>query len=1023
MAFTRGKVYKNQVHLQKKNKGFSQATEDYLCAYDAGNIPLIQEFQPYEKSILDLQEVINLLVDINPFPVIVICLETNQVLLKNKLVEIPIVQEIITTFFADSDLYNFLINKLQNKNFLNELALEVKRNDKENIVAKISGKLVNYEDKLAALLVFTDVDTVIETATEKENIWRQIKSASFPFDTSDTQQSATPSHLMERALAATSNGIVLTDANQPDNPIIYVNSGFEAISGYSADEVIGKNCRFLQGDETNQPGLEELRSALRERRECHVTVKNFRKDGTPFWNELYISPVLDANGQVTHFIGVQNDITQNLQAQEKLREQEEKYRQIVETATEGIWLLNQDNETTFVNQQMAAMLGYTVEEMVGKTLFSFMDAEGIKISQKNLSRRRQGIHEKHNFKFRRKDGSDLWVVISCAPLLDEQGNYVGALGMVTDISDALDELRLRKQAEAALQESQKRLDGILNSLEVVIWSIAADTFETLYLNPAVVQVYGRSVDQFQDNPNLWFDVIHPEDQQRVSQTIEPLLLLGSQELEYRIVRPDGQVRWICNRSHVIYDTVGKPNRIEGITTDITERKNMEEKLVHHAFYDNLTGLPNRVLFMERLTQAITKIKEDPDELFAVLFLDLDRFKVVNDSLGHLVGDQLLVSFAQRLQSCLQPEDTFARLGGDEFTILLSRINSIDDATCIAEKIHQVLKLPFNLSGYEVFTSASIGIALGTNQYVQAADVLRDADAALYGAKEQGKAWHIVFDPAMYDRAVALLQLETDLRWAIARQELQVAYQPIVSVATGKITGFEALVRWQHPEKGLISPAEFIPIAEETGLIIQIGQFVLRESCQQLKRWHREFPQFQHLSMNVNLSGRQFSQPYLVEEIQQLLQEFELEPSSIKLEITESAIMSSPEQAAIILQQLKTLGINLCIDDFGTGYSSLAYLHCFPIDVLKIDRSFTNRIDSDGEQLAIVRAIVTLASNLGMSVVAEGVETINQLVQLRLLKCDQAQGYLFSKALSSDKISFLLATRGERLDWGVSSSRE
>lgn len=263
---------------------------------------------------------------------------------------------------------------------------------------------------------------------------------------------------------------------------------------------------------------------------------------------------------------------------------------------------------------------------------------------------------------------------------------------------------------------------------------------------------------------------------------------------------------------------------------------------------------------------------------------------------------------------------------------------------------------------------------------------------------------------MYDRAVALLQLETDLRWAIARQQLQVVYQPIVSVVTGKITGFEALLRWHHPERGLISPVEFIPVAEETGLIMQIGQFVLHESCRQLKQWHLDFPQFQHLSISVNLSGKQFSQPCLVAEIQQFLQEFQLSPSSIKLEITESAIMASPDQAANILQQLKTLGINLCIDDFGTGYSSLAYLHCFPIDVLKIDRSFTNRIDNDGEQLAIVRAIITLARNLGMSVVAEGVETINQLVQLRLLECDQAQGYLFSKPLTSDNIGLLLAAK-------------
>ncbi|MBD2344151.1 EAL domain-containing protein [Anabaena subtropica] len=999
MVFTRGKVYKNHLNLQKKNKGFSQPTEDCTCGCEARNLNLIQEFQPYEKSILDLQEIINLLAEINPFPVVIICLESTQILFKNKLVENPVFDQIIPDFLANSDLWHQLTSNLQNGDLISNWAIEIKKSNKESFTAKISGKLVNYENKLAALLVFTDVNTVMGTTEEKP------ESGNLTFETGDIWLSSSPAplHLMERALAATSNGIVLTDANQPHNPIIYVNQGFETMTGYSAHEVIGQNCRFLQGNETDQPGLEVLRSALQKQKECHVIVKNFRKDGTPFWNELYIAPVFDAYGQLTNFIGVQNDITQHLQALETLREQEEQYRRIVETAREGIWLLNGDNETTFVNQQMAAMLGYTVEEMIGATLFSFMDAEELETAQEQLSRRRQGIHEKHDFKFRCKDGSDLWAIISCAPLLDDEGNYVGALGMVTNING-------RKQAEAALQESKARLDGILNSLEVVIWSIAADTFDTLYLNPAVVQVYGRAVCEFHDNPNLWCEVIHPEDQQWVSQTIQPLLLTGSQEIEYRILRPDGEVRWLSNRSHVIYDNVGKPIRIEGIATDITERKNMEERLVHHAFYDDLTGLPNRVLFMDKLTQAITQIKEYPDELFAVLILDLDRFKVVNDSLSHLVGDQLLVSFAQRLQSCLRPEDTFARLGGDEFTILLSHIKSIDDATRIAEKIHQVLKSPFNLSGYEVFTTASIGIALGTNEYVQAADLLRDADTALYSAKEQGKAWHIVFDQTMYDRAVALLQLETDLRWAIARQELRVVYQPIVSVATGKITGFEALVRWQHPERGLISPAEFIPVAEETGLIIQIGQFVLRESCQQLKRWHSDFPQFQYLSINVNLSGKQFSQPCLVEEIEQLLQEFELDASSIKLEITESAIMASPEQAATILQQLKTLGIKLCIDDFGTGYSSLAYLHCFPIDVLKIDRSFTKRIDRDGEQLAIVRAIVTLARNLGMSVVAEGVETVNQLVQLRLLECDQAQGYLFSTALSDDKISLLLASK-------------
>ncbi|AFY50903.1 PAS domain S-box/diguanylate cyclase (GGDEF) domain-containing protein [Nostoc sp. PCC 7524] len=1011
MVFTRGKVYKNQHSIQNKNRALIAVEENHTVGGNGTNLGLVQEVDVQKMSMLNLQEIVTFLAEVSPFPIVILCLETHEILFKNKLVEKVFganfcqnYDNLVADIYNNYTLCKWLNSSLKGSESVSNLAVKVNVFN-NTVVTRISAKAVNYQGKLAALLVFTDINEPLQKQPVTEDA---IAIPTTPENVNSTceinyQQSQARLHLMERALAASSNGIVLTDATQPDNPIIYVNPAFESITGYFVQEVIGRNCRFLQGNAQDQLGIEELRKALQEQRECHVILKNYRKDGTPFWNELYIAPVFDDSGRLTNFIGVQNDITQHLQALEALQEREEQYRRIVETATEGIWLLNPDNQTTFVNQQMAAMLGYTVEEMLGKTLFAFMDAEGLEIAQTYLERRHQGINETHDFKFLCQDGSDLWAIISCAPLFDNLGNYSGALGMVTNISD-------RKRAEAALQESKQRLDEILNSLEDVVWSVSAETFETLYINPAVVKIYGRSVSEFVENSNLWFEVIHPEDQPIVSQAIQPLLLTGSQDLEYRIMRPDGEIRWLHNRSHVIYNASGKPIRIEGIATDISERKFMEAKLMRHAFYDHLTGLPNRVLFMDRLEQAIGQIQQHPDQLFAVLFLDLDRFKVVNDSLGHFVGDQLLVSFAERLQNCLRPEDTIARLGGDEFTILLTQISSIDEATRIAEHIHQVLKSPFNLNGYEVFTTTSIGIALSTIGYTQPADLLRDADTALYCAKEQGKAWHIVFDTTMYDRAVALLQLETDLRWAIERQELQVFYQPIVSVATGKITGFESLVRWQHPERGLISPAEFIPIAEETGLIIPIGEFVLRESCQQLRQWQLEVPNIPPLSMNVNLSGKQFSQPYLVEKIVQILRDVDLEPSSLKLEITESAIMASPEQAATILQQFKALGIKLCIDDFGTGYSSLAYLHHFPIDVLKIDRSFVNRIDRDGERLAIVKAIVTLASNLGMSVVAEGVETISQLVQLRLLQCDQAQGHLFSPALNSQNISLLLAAK-------------
>ena len=812
-------------------------------------------------------------------------------------------------------------------------------------------------------------------------------------------QSESQLHLMERAIAASSNGIILTDASQSDNPIIYVNPAFETMTGYGADEVIGQNCRLLQGVDRNQPALAVLRTAIQEQRKCRVTLQNYRKDGTPFWNELDISPVFDAENHLTHFVGIQTDVTERKRAEEALHQQKEQYRRIVETATEGIWTIDQDNNTSYGNKQTATMLGYSMNEMLGKPLFAFMDDEGTILANLYLNRRRQGIQEMHDFKFCRKDGTELWAILSTAPLFDEQGAYLGALGMLTDVTD-------RRQAEIALRESEQRLDGILRSLEDVVWSISATTHETLYLNPAAEKIYSRPVAEFFANPNLWMEVIHPVDQKRVRAANQALHRKKSNELEYRIIRPDGEIRWLYERRCVIHDPTDLVIRVDGIATDITERKWMEEQLVHDAYHDSLTGLPNRVLFMDRLKQSIRRVKRRSNHLFAVLFLDLDRFKVINDSLGHSVGDQLLVAIAERLTSCLTSDHIIARLGGDEFTILLDSIRDVSDAEKVAERLHQVLKLPFNLNGYEVFTTASIGIALSVTSYVQPEEVLRDADTALYHAKAHGKARSAVFDAAMYDQAVSLLQLEMSLRWAIERQELRVYYQPIVSLTAGKIIGFEALVRWLHPEQGLVSPSHFISIAEETGLIVPIGQWVLEESCRQLQQWQTQFPSAATLTISVNLSSKQFSQPNLVNQIDQVLKATGLNPNNLKLEITESGITDNAE-SAVLLRQIQRLKVRLCIDDFGTGYSSLSRLRQFPISTLKIDRSFVSAMRESIEDAEVVQAIITLAHNLGMDVVAEGIETAEQLAHLKRLHCEQGQGYFFSEPLNSQAVEALL----------------
>ena len=450
------------------------------------------------------------------------------------------------------------------------------------------------------------------------------------------------------------------------------------------------------------------------------------------------------------------------------------------------------------------------------------------------------------------------------------------------------------------------------------------------------------------------------------------------------------------------------HHVEELSRHIAEQERISQALEeskehfrHAAFHDALTNLPNRALLTEHIKLAIERPRTREEVLFAVLFLDLDRFKYINDSLGHIAGDRLLIATARSLETCMRPMDTVARLGGDEFAILLDGLESQAHAIAVAEKIQQTLTRPFDLNGHEVYITASIGITLSNGNYTDPENVLRDADTAMYRAKESGKARFEVFDTTMHSHAVAVLQLENDLRRAIERNEFQIYYQPIISLDTDEISGFEALVRWNHPDRGLVGPQEFITIAEETGLIVDIGRQVLHEACRQMREWELTICNKQ-LTLNVNLSGKQFAQPELVAQVQQILDDTGLRAKYLKLEITESVVMENAEIASSMLMQLCGLGVHLCIDDFGTGYSSLSYLHRFPVKTLKIDRSFIGRIGQNGENSEIVRTVNTLANNLGMEVVAEGVETAEQLAQLKSLRCNFGQGYLFSEPLDAEQ---------------------
>ncbi len=436
--------------------------------------------------------------------------------------------------------------------------------------------------------------------------------------------------------------------------------------------------------------------------------------------------------------------------------------------------------------------------------------------------------------------------------------------------------------------------------------------------------------------------------------------------------------------------------------EIAERQQLQNQLLHLALHDPLTSLPNRSLFLERLQQYLNK-----SLAFSVLFLDCDRFKLVNDSLGHLVGDELLVAIAHRLKASLRDVDTLARLGGDEFAIILDQVTDVDMATQVAAKILNVLAVPFRLSRYEVFINASIGIALSSPYYQKPEYLLRDADTAMYRAKALGKARYHLFDPTMHQEAMQLLHLENDLQRAVERGEFIVHYQPIVCLTTGRITGLEALVRWQHPTRGLVYPDDFIPVAEETGLITAININVLRQACAHLHQLHRDDSAYQHITINVNLSVRLLAQPKLIFLIDQILQETQINSTSLKLEITESALLEDTEAAMLLLQQFQERQIQLVIDDFGTGYSSLSYLHKFPLSVIKIDKSFVRRMHNHQENQGLVPAMIGIAHSMGMRAIAEGVETNLQLAQLKSLKCDCAQGYLFSEPLPSQLLSDLL----------------
>ncbi len=678
---------------------------------------------------------------------------------------------------------------------------------------------------------------------------------------------------------------------------------------------------------------------------------------------------------------------------------------ILTSMVDSLIVLAADGTIQKVNPATYHLLGYQESELIDKNFQLILSDSSLDIE--NLIQ--IGLLKNVDATYLTKQGKKIPIAFSSSIIQNDSGEIEGIVCLGRDISE-------KKQTEKALRESEERYALASRAANDGLWDWNLLSKE-IYFSPRWKYLLGYEEETLDNTPDEWFKRLHPEYLEQVSQVIISYLQnpLSPLEISYPMLHKDGSYRWMLCRAIAVKNEQGQISRLTGSQTDITSSRLAEEKLRYQALYDGLTGLPNRSFFLEKLKKLFEQARKGQEEMFAVLFLDLDGFKKINDSLGHLVGDELLINFSRRLKECLRSEDTFARLGGDEFAILMEKIKDLKDATNLADRIYSQLEKPFRLEGRELFVTTSIGIAPSTNNYSQVEDFLRDADAAMYQAKNSGKARYTVFQPEMYLEAVSALELENDLRQAIEREEFQVFYQPIVQLINRKIIGFEALVRWQHPEKGMISPAQFIPIAEETGLISPIGYWVMEQACRQMRIWQEKYEVAQTMTVSVNLSPIQLKQsepnnPFnCVENIKKIIEKTGLESHYLKLEITESTIMESLARTNSLLEKIKAMGIKLSMDDFGTGYSSLNYLHHLSLDTLKIDRSFIQEIDINSDKMQLTRTIVNLAQTLKMNVIAEGVETIEQQAILTELNCEYGQGYLFSKPVGSTDAEILIAT--------------
>jgi diguanylate cyclase (GGDEF)-like protein/PAS domain S-box-containing protein len=733
--------------------------------------------------------------------------------------------------------------------------------------------------------------------------------------------------------------------------------------------------------------------------QAYETTLTYARDGSRHDVLINKATFYSSKGEVAGLVGVLVDITDRKKLEADTRESHERLRAVIHAAPLAIIARDTDGVIRMWNPAAERMFGWKEEEVL-ETNTSIVP-ERLRPEARSFRQRAQAgetiwVEETRRM---RRDRSEIDVSLSMAPIYGEGNVVIGTMVTLADISR-------RKAAEQALRESEEQLRLAMEAAQMGIWYWEVDTDRFLHSEGLSVLFGGKASDPLADY-RVFQQRLHPEDRELLEATLRHAVRQGVDfQVDYRVIWPDGSIHWLANRGQIHRDANGRAQRVIGVAMDITDRKIAEQRIAHMAHHDALTGLPNRVLLRDRIQQAIAQAHRNGTEL-AVLFLDLDRFKTINDSLGHQLGDRLLQSVASRILVCVREGDTVARVGGDEFVIVIPGIASSADASSVASKILEVLASAFHLNGNDLHVSASIGISLYPSDGSDAETLMRNADTAMYHAKDSGRGNYQFFTQHMNVTAQQRLMLENALRRGLEGREFEVHYQPLYDLRDRSITGFEALLRWNAPGRELASPSQFIAAAEDSGLIVPIGEWVLREALGQAKSWQRDG---RPLTVSVNVSAHQLARPSFVERLRQLIQETAIDPGLLELEVTEGVIIEGAGDAREALDQIAALGVGIAIDDFGTGYSGLAYLKRLPIDTVKIDQSFVRDLTIDPDDAAIVTAIVAMAASLGVQVVAEGVETEEQLAELKRLGCYRAQGYLFARPMNASAVDKLLRSR-------------